>query len=199
MNRKTISTATLVATALTAGMILGGCSNDPAPSNTTTVAAPTDTTPAPAQTPVAEPTETTPAAPEVDEFSQVIDGKVYQGTENAPVRIGDDTPGKAPKAEKKFPTKGGFKKIKPAAIALDPQKYTVVVSPVPKNIGAANSPIAGYHWMVFRVNQWGGWKAGEDSTLLGIDLYPTAKAAANAEHTLDGRVLDRAEYVIAYY
>lgn len=60
MNRKTISTATLVATAPTAGMILSGCSNDPAPSNTTTVAAPTDTT-TPAGTPVAEPT--TPAAP----------------------------------------------------------------------------------------------------------------------------------------
>jgi len=95
---KTMTTALVLA----AGLALTGCTAQaPAPAETTPVTetvAPTATeTPAPE---VTDPVAVEPA-PEVvaDEFSQVVDGVVFQGTEIAPVRIGTDIPGQSPAVE----------------------------------------------------------------------------------------------------
>ena len=188
---KTTIKVTAAVLALVATLTLAGCGQgdkdaDVTPPVTGTTSAAPEPTPVPTPTVVA------------DEFSQVVDGTLFQGTAGAPVKIGDDAVGVAPAAEATFPVHGGFEAIKPAARALDTAKYTVVVAPTyGASDVAAEGPILGYRWLIFRVNEYGNWKAGEASS--SVTPFPTQEAAASAPHTLDGRVLDRAEFVIAYY
>ena len=186
---KTTIKVTAAVLALVATLTLAGCSNDE-PTTTGQVSVPSasasaSASVAPASTPVVV----------ADEFSQVVDGVVIQGTAGAPVKIGADIPGQAPAAEATFPVHGGFEAIKPAAIALDAAKYTVIVSKdyAPDDT-MAQGPAVGYQWRTFRINEYGNWKASDKSGTL-----PTKQAAIDAPKTLDGRTLDRSEYVIAYY
>ena len=186
---KTTIKVTAAVLALVATLTLAGCGQGDKDADVTPPV--TDTTSA-AQEPTQEPTPTVVA----DEFSQVVDGVVFQGTAGAPVKIGDDAVGVAPAAEAAFPVNGGHDAIKAAAIALDAVKYTVIVAPdyAPDDT-MAQGPVVGYLWLAFRVNEYGNWKAdgGVSGTL------PTKQAAIDAPKTLDGRTLDRSEYVIAYY
>lgn len=98
----TMKTTAFAALALAAGLALTACSStpdaEPTASPTTPVVQETQASvepPAPAETAPVE----TPAAPVADEYSQVIDGVLYQGTEIAPVRIGTDVPGQPPAVE----------------------------------------------------------------------------------------------------
>ncbi len=177
--RLVLATATLTA-------LISGCATTATPAPPAVVVATATSTPTP--------TVTTPAAPVADQYSQIVGGVLYKGTAAAPVKIGTDTPGQPPAAEASFPAHGGFAAIKAAAIALNSAKYTVVIAKAyAPDDTAATKPI-GYRWMTFRINEYGNWKALDVS-----GAYPTQAAAAAAPHTLDGRVLDRSEYVIAYY
>lgn len=181
--------------ALASSLALTGCtgaqSATPAPSGTSSSIA---TTAAPVSSDAPAPVETT-AAPVADANSQVVNGTLYAGTEMAPVKIGSDTPGQAPAAQASFPATSGFDAMKAASIALDATKYTVRVSPkyAPDDNTAQKPPI-GYMWQVFRVNEYGNWKAvvrHEDT-----ETFPAKQAALDAPKSLEGRTLDRAEYVL---
>src|SRR5690606_20802571 len=97
--------------ALLAAALLSGCSTSPEPQTSPTPDVTTTATPQPdpaePTSPVAsspgvveqdKPVPAAPTRPAVDDFSQVIEGVLYQGTEKAPVRIGADTPGQPPVA-----------------------------------------------------------------------------------------------------
>ncbi len=186
--------ARITGTAIAAVLALGAltaCSSDatPAPVETTTAAT---QAPAPTATTQPAPVETTPAEPEVvaDEFSAVVDGVLYQGTEKAPVRIGSDTPGLAPALDAEVPdqmTSGdGFVGTLESAIDVG-GKYVVLVGPA---LNGQNER-EGWYWGVWSRNAYGNVKAIETSP-----TFATADAAAADPFTLDGRVLDRAEYVV---
>lgn len=194
MKTTRIITATAIAAAL--AVTLGACSTDP---NQT--AAETPTPSMVATTPATEASEEAVLAPETagpepvaDAYSQVIGGVLYAGTEDAPVKIGSDVPGQAPAAEATFPgSVGDFEAFKAAAIAIDGSKYTVLIAPVlPPGGIAGESEVLGYQWGVFRVNEYGNWKSASKS-----GTFATKQEAVDAPKTIDGRVLDRSEYVLA--
>ncbi len=184
---------TLALTAVLAIGLMTGCGALP---GTSSGGDPTGTASSTAIATRPAPTKTTAPAEVVDPRLKVtIAGVTYLGTEKAPLKIGTDTPGKAPAAEATFPTHGGFAAIKPAAIAQDASKYTVIVIPAyAPNDFSGQGPVVGYRWSTFPVNEYGNWKMGQKSGAL-----PSKQAAIDAPKQLDGRVLDRAEYVIAYY
>jgi hypothetical protein len=132
-----------------------------------------------------------PAAPVADANSQIVAGVLYQGTASAPVRIGTDTPGAAPAAEAGFPSMSNFDAFKAASIALGPVKYTVVVN---AKFSDGSSAKLGYMWQVFRTNEYGHWTAAVKHG--DTETFPTQQAAIGAPKSLDGRTLDRAEYVL---
>jgi hypothetical protein len=189
--------------ALAAAVLIGalaGCSGtSPAAAAPAAVTVATTTAPAAETTPA--PVETTPAvvapvAPVADANSQVVAGVLYQGTPSAPVRIGTDTPGQAPAVDGTIPDpKADFAAFKAASRALAPTKYTVVIAPAyAADDNAAQGPVVGYRWMVLTTNEYGTYKAGARSAPL-----PTRDAALADPKVLDGRALDRSEYVIVYY
>lgn len=176
--------------ALALAFLVSGCSSDspaaPTPSATAAetmvpaapvAAEPAETTTAPVETTEA-PVE--PAAPEVDEFSQVVDGVVYQGTEKAPVRIGEDVPGQAPAAEAGLVREGSMQYTEDAG------KYMVYVSP-----GSD-----GYFWKVFGMSRHGSFRE-LDTQDYSWRTFATRDEAVAAPKTVDGRELDRAEYLLA--
>lgn len=173
-------TATLVALVLAAGFAVTGCSQTSAPTPTPAVTETVEAT-APAETPVVEVTET--PAPEVvaDEFSQVIDGVVYQGTETAPIRIGTDIPGQAPAAEAQL------ERGTSEALAVESDKYIVYVAPTE----------GGWYWKVFGMSLHGSFRELTNSGLRGDALFGSRDEALAAPKVIDGRTLDRAEYLLA--
>lgn len=207
MNRTGTRTGRAVLAAAGIALVIGAltaCSST-APVTSSTPAASVSSTSVPVgvtETPA--PVETTPvvaavAAPVADANSQVVNGVLYQGTAAAPVRIGTDTPGAAPAAEAGFPSPlSDFAVFKAAAIAVDATKYTVAIAPkhALDDPAAEKAPI-GYVWRVFRVNQYGSWKAVTTDDV--PEVFSTRKAATEAPKTLDGRTLDRAEYVLVNY
>ncbi len=192
MNAKTRIPALALTAALT--LTLTACSNDTnAPTGTPAAATPVAvatatpgaTEPAPAE-PTSEATEA--PAPEADEYSAVIDGVLYQGTASAPVRIGNDTPGKAPAADTgKVPRT----ELEDTAIAAD--KYVVYV-------GRGD---AGFIWKVFGMSRFGSFRELSHGGLSGgvgetavSKPYATVGAALDAPKVVNGRELDRAEYIL---
>lgn len=183
MRNKTFK-AVAVSTVLVA--VLAGCSNGSTPQGNETPTTPAVTqtdepTEKPEVTETAEPTE----KPAVDEFSQEIDGKVYQGTEKAPVRIGTDKPGEIPALQKSKPSVSDVEDM-----AAEQNKYVVLVGRDPEN--------GKRYWKVRGMSRHGSFRDIERSwEVLGSDGYfKSAKAAMADGFTADGRVLDRAEYVL---
>lgn len=183
------NTAAALVGALALALITGCSSNspaEPAPSatavETTVPAAPVaaesaEATPAPAETTEA-PVE--PAAPEVDEFSQVVDGVVYQGTEKAPVRIGEDTPGQAPAAEAGLVREGS------SEYAQAQNKYIAYVF---------ESPGTGVIYKIFGLSRHGSFRE-LDNKDYSSRTFASLDDALAAPKVVDGRELDRAEYML---
>ncbi|WP_448058385.1 hypothetical protein [Cellulomonas hominis] len=168
MNAITRITGTTIAAVLTVGALVG-CS--------------ADTTPAPV--------ETTPAEPEpvADEFSQVVDGVLYQGTEKAPVRIGTDAPGVAPALDAEIPvvTSAGNGWADQATRVLDAGRYVVCLT---LHMNTANE-VDGYQWEVIQYNDYGNAKVLEQGPVVS-----SIDEASVGPFTLDGRTLDRAESML---
>ncbi|NYI59167.1 hypothetical protein [Cellulomonas soli] len=142
--------------------------------------------PAATTAPVADDTPAPDAttAPVADAYSQVINGVLYQGTETAPVRIGTDTPGQAPAYEVEFLAAG---REGSTARAEASGKYLVYVS-------TASS--GGYQWKVFGLSKYGSFRELSNFGY-GASTIPTREEAAAGPFTVDGRALDRAEYLLA--
>lgn len=181
----TVHRALAAAVPLAIVLTLTGCasSNEPeaaAPSSTATLAA-TDY----GTTPDAEPVATEPAAPVADAYSQVVNGVLYQGTESAPVKIGADAPGAAPAVESQMVVVDG-KSENARQLATDADKYIVLVW---------NSPgEGGFVWKVRGMSQHGSFRDLADS--FGLPPFASADAAVAGGFTVDGRTLDRAEYLL---
>ena len=170
--------------ALTTMCLFAGCaavlSSTPAVSESPTATAPaSSTSPEPAQEATQTPGEPTPQEPIADEYSQVIDGILYQGTKLAPVRIGTDVPGSPPEAASREP---GRMEIE--AFAEAENKYLVYV------FYSTFSQSGGYS-KVFGTSPHGSFRQLSMSHALeSLDeaiAYPP---------TVDDRVLDRAEYLL---
>jgi len=180
-------TGTAIAAALALG--LAACSSDvtPEPVETSPVAT---AAPAPVETTEPAPVEETPAEPEIvaDEFSQVVDGVLYQGTEKAPVWIGDDTPGQAPAIDAQIPdaTTVASGWTEQANQVLDSGKYLIRITYHANGSGERD----GFNWAVVKVNDYGNARVVESGPTVA-----TIDEAAAGPFTLDGRTLDRAEYV----
>jgi hypothetical protein len=181
-------TGTAIAAVLALGA-LTACSSDvtPEPAATTPV---TTQAPAPVETTEPAPVEQTPAEPEIvaDEFSAVIDGVLYQGTEKAPVRIGDDAPGAAPAIDAQIPDATNLASgwADQMTQVVGSGKYVLRVTH-----HMTGSTRDGYNWAVIAENAYGNVKVLESGPVVqSID------EAAAGPFTLDGRTLDRAEYVL---
>jgi len=181
-------TGTAIAAVLTLG-VLAACSSDVTPDPVATAPAATQS-PALEKTAETAPVEETPAQPEIvaDEFSQVVDGVLYQGTEKAPVRIGDDTPGSAPAIDAQIPDvtnlASGWADQMTQVVASD--KFVVRLT-----YHGTGGTRDGYNWAVIAENAYGNVKVLESGPVVqSID------EAAAGPFTLDGRTLDRAEYVL---
>lgn len=166
-----------VALALATGAALTGCAAAGANSSPTPTTAPSAAAPSPEQEPPT-PEETTPSEPEVPEYSQVVDGVVYEGTEIAPVRIGDDTPGMPPAAE------ASLVRSNSEELAVASNKYLVYVFASAENQGRGI-------WKVFGVSRFGSFRQ-----LYMAPLTASVEEALAAPKELDGRVLDRSEYLL---
>ena len=183
---------TLPALALTAALsltlTLTACSTDtPAPNDPTAAATPvavaTTQAGAAASAPAEPRAEVTEApAPEADAYSQVIDGVLYQGTASAPVRIGTDTPGKAPAAEAGFQRNDGWKDYAQSA-----DKYVVTVG---------QGLDGGWLWKIFGLSKYGSFREVSNNGYQAGKYFPTRDAALADTFTVDGRTLDRSEYIL---
>lgn len=176
--------------ALALGLLISGCSSDspaaPTPSataaETMVPAAPVAAEPAETTPPPVETTETPaePAAPEADAYSQVVDGVVYQGTEKAPVRIGEDTPGQAPAAEAGLVREGS------SEYAQAQNKYIAYVF---------ESPGTGVIYKIFGLSRHGSFRE-LDNKDYSSRTFASLDDALAAPKVVDGRELDRAEYML---
>lgn len=203
----TTTTFTRIAVTALAGLLLAGCAAE-ASEPKEPVAAATEIASAPAETKAPATEETTaPEAPPDPSLEVTIDGVTYTGTEEAPLKIGDDTPGQAPAAEATFPAgseDGGVAQLA-AGKALVDEKYLVIVSPTyASDDPAGQGPVVGYKWGTYALNAHGSFKPmtghGWHSNRLGYtDPYPTQQAAIDAPKTLYGRELDRSEYVLMFW
>lgn len=151
---------------------------------------PVSSAPAPSPPPTADPE---PVLPVADEFSQVIDGVLYQGTQKAPVRIGTDTPGQPPAAEAGYPS--GQESWDEYAQQAD--KYVVTMAPgYSDNAGGTNGGhVVGWLWKVFGLSQHGSFRELDNSGYQAGTYLPTREAVLAGPYTVDGRVLERAEYI----
>lgn len=144
-------------------------------------------------TQVPSPTPTPTPTPVADEYSQVINGILYQGTQKAPVRIGTDTPGQPPAVEQAWVDEWHANREGSNERLEATGKYGVLVF----------EGDDGWIWKVFGTDPWGDFSQLAYSGLSGPltegqwEPYPSLQAALDSPKTLDGRVLDRAEYVLA--
>ncbi|WP_448060432.1 hypothetical protein [Cellulomonas hominis] len=175
---------------------LAACSADadavPEPQTSASVTSPAApepqaSTPAPSVAPE-------PTGPVADEFSQVVGGVLFQGTERAPVKIGDDTPGRPPAIDATVPDQmvSGDAFVQTLGQIIDSGKYAVLIGP---SLNSQNEP-EGFNWTTWRRNEYGNIKAIDNLGGTTGDAFPTIDAAMAGPFTADGRVLDRAEYVI---
>lgn len=187
---KKLSTATIAAllsAAVTA--TLAGCVTGQTPTTTAERPASAAVTPAPAAEPTVEP----PPAPVADEYSQVVDGVLYQGTQKAPVRIGTDVPGQPPAAEAGFVAAEGWEDY-----LVSTNKYAVTMSPgYSDQVGGANGGhFVGWYWKVFGLSRHGSVRELDNSGYQAGTYLPSREAALAGPYTVDGRALDRAEYIL---
>jgi len=185
---KTMTITGLAALALVGILTLTGCSTStPTASTTTGVAtvATSDVATTPVETtPV--PVETTPA-PVADANSAVVNGVLYQGTEKAPVKIGTDTPGQAPTAQASVPTE----LPDASALAKASGKYLVLVTlRYAPDDTTGQRPAVGYNVHIYGINEYGTWRA-----LVTVPVATKAEGLATPV-VLDGRTLDRSEYIV---
>ncbi|MGV8979187.1 MAG: hypothetical protein ACOH17_14200 [Cellulomonas sp.] len=152
--------------------------DSPVPVSTTSPVAVVVETPAPADS---APVVVAAAAPAADENSQVVDGQLYQGTASAPVRIGSDTPGQAPAAEAGFPRSDAGTKY-----AEDANKYVVTVF---KGEG-------GWLWKALGLSRYGSFRELGNSGYPAGTWLPSRAVAAAGPFIVDGRELDRSEYIL---
>lgn len=119
--------------------------------------------------------------PTADAYSQVVDGVLYQGSERAPVRIGTDAPGQEPAAQAGLVREGS------SEYTLAAGKYLVYV---------AGSDVEGWRWKVFGATSTGtfGRLSASDNQTGSI---ATRDAAVAGPFIVDGRTLDRSEYLLA--
>ncbi|WP_149202721.1 hypothetical protein [Actinotalea subterranea] len=176
-------TSTTVLAALVIAATLTGCSavaDDSAPpSETTTQQAPAvEASPAPTPTPEPAP------EPVADEFSQVVNGVLFQGTEKAPVRIGTDVPGQPPVVEAQLVIDAEGRSLNAEPLATDNDKYILYVF--------SSEESGGWIWKVFGMSRHGSFRDLENN--LGAPLASADAAIAGA--AVDGRILDRAEYIL---
>lgn len=172
--------AVIAAVPLAVALTLTGCttsteSEASAPSTAAATLAATDDNSTPAEVPAE-----TPAGPVADDYSQVVNGVLYQGTATAPVRIGTDTPGQPPAAEATF-TREGWKDWVKAN-----NKYAVSVA----------EGDGGWLWKAFAVSQYGSVREISNSGYQSGTYLPSREAAAAGPFVVDGRTLDRAEFVL---
>lgn len=190
----TRTTITLTALAL-AGALLTGCSSTPAASAATpaalTAAAAATTAPAATTTPAPAAATTTPVAT-AGPYDQLIGGKLYQGTELAPVKIGADTPGQAPALNATLPKYNGNNISAMTAAAEAANKYLVLIGPSTDSTGK----IDGYSWTVYAKNEYGNFRGVANQGGTTGDPYATPGAAASGPFIVDGRALDAAEFVL---
>lgn len=141
-----------------------------------------------------EPTEEAAPAPVADEHSQVVNGVLYQGTEIAPVRIGTDTPGQVPAAEAGFVAAEGWE-----GYAEQADKYVVSLFPgYSDNAGGTEGGhVVGWTWKVFGLSRHGSFRELDSSGYERGVYLPSREAALAGPYSVDGRVLDRAEYILA--
>ena len=175
--RRTASTALI---ALAAALPIAGCASAVDEPGAVSV---TVTAPAPAVAETAAPTPIPEPIPEVvaDEFSQVMNGVLYQGTEVAPVRIGADLPGQPPAAEAGFVAAEGWEQY-----AQDSDKYVVSVFHAE----------GGWIWKVFGLSRHGSFRELANSGYSSGTYLPSMEGAAAGPFAVDGRTLDRAEYIL---
>ena len=107
-------------------------------------------------------------------------------TQFADAAIGTDTPGQAPAAEKGFTVGAGA----PAYLA-EQDKYGVTVSYIRTE--------GGWMWKVFGPTERGSLRELASSGYGEGDLLPTKAAALAGPFVVDGRELDRAEYVLVVH
>ena len=122
-----------------------------------------------------------PAEPSADAYSQVVDGVLHQGTEIAPVRIGTDVPGQPPAAEAGWLAAEGWEQY-----AEDNDKYVVTVF----------QGDDGWLWKVFGLSRHGSFREVGNNRDSGVTRLPTRDAAAAGPFEVDGRGLDRAEFIL---
>lgn len=171
-----------VASAATAAILITGCSSTAVPESTATPSA--SQTQEPVETETPEPTATARPAPEVPEFSQMVGGVLYEGTERFPVRIGEDVIGAPPALEaEQLNVAGIFPKLR------QENKYLVSVMMSADKKGK-------FFWSIEAPSS---TKLARSFEELGEGgYYTSAEDAANAAKGFKvegGRVLDRSEYV----
>ncbi|WP_448058736.1 hypothetical protein [Cellulomonas hominis] len=181
----TRTTIALAAVAVLAS-VLTGCS-----ASSTPTPDPTSESPTVSASASSAPAETAPApapGPTADAYSQVISGTLYQGTEKAPVRIGTDIPGQPPAAEAGFPSGNeGWKDY-----AQEANKYVITFAP-----SYSGGQLAGWLWKAFGVSQYESFReVGNSGYQQGVYL-PDRAAAFAGPFIVDGRTLDRSEYILA--
>lgn len=174
-----MKSAMLTAVVLAAGLVLTAC------------APPTeiDQSPSPAASAVQESTtagpqvvETPEPAVVADEFSQVIGDVLYQGTEIAPVRIGTDTPGTAPAVEAQMAHDATANDL-----AQTSNKYILYI---------AEGMSGGWFWKIFGTSRHGSFRELTNSGLDAEARFASLDAALASPFSIDGRNLDRAEYLL---
>lgn len=192
------------ALALAGALALTGCATTtPTPVDADGTSAPAASAPAEvAETEAPAPVESgAPVAPVADQYSQVVDGVLYQGTADAPVKVGTDALGQAPAAEATAPTEfseSGMQGAWAAAQAAD--KYLVGIHQVWSDNagGTMGGTLIGYSWALMGYNSHGTWKAlaTGGNPVRGQQPFASVDAAVADSKVLDGRELDRAEYIL---
>ena len=174
--------AALVASLLALGLLAGCASATSHDSAVPETPIPTGAEGAPSPETISEeieaPAESSPPEVAADEHSQVVDGVLYQGTPIAPVRIGADAPGSPPEAASRQP--GRFEL---EAFAEAENKYLVYVFYSPSSQGGISK--------VFGMSRHGSFRQ-----LSMSEPLDSLDAAIAYPPTVDGRVLDRAEYLV---
>lgn len=192
-SNKMKNTGLLLAGTLSLALVLGACSSpgaepevtaEPTPSATATPSP--ESTAEPEEAPEPEPVEESPGPqePEVvaDEYSQVIDGVLYQGTEKAPVRIGDDTPGQPPAIDGQVTVENWD------TLPVEANKYLLHVGYSPGHNG--------YFWKVWAVSRFGTYREVANNGYDRGHFFGSVDDALASAIVVDDRELDRAEYAV---
>ncbi|WP_199424599.1 hypothetical protein [Actinotalea solisilvae] len=83
-------------------------------------------------------------------------------------------------------------------VARDADKYIVLLSPgYSDNVGGtAGGHLVGWYWKVFGLSRHGSVRELDNSGYQSGTYLPSREAVLAGPYTVDGRVLDRAEYIL---